>query len=153
MAHSSSMRMLFAVIAPLWMLAGCAGTDGAGVQTSVIRASNAVPSDYRAIIARNVRAKVPPNSVVQAEISAPGLWVGPMGLGPQRPIACVKWQQKSEYGTSEQSLGYMFAEGLIDETFDFNPFKNGGLVPAMAKHAYTCGSLKYGPFPELTGQR
>lgn len=135
------------------MLSGCAGGDSAGVQTNAIRASNAVPPDYRAIIARNVRAKTPPNSIVSAEISAPGVWVGPMGIGPHRPIACVKWRQKSEYGTMDQSLGYMFAEGQIDETFDFNPFKNGGLVPAMVKHAYTCGSLTYGPFPELMAAR
>jgi hypothetical protein len=135
------------------VLGGCADADGAGVQTNAVRASNAVPKDYRAIISRNVRAKAPLNSIVDAQISDPGLWIGPMGLGPQRPIACVKWRQKGEYGTSEHTLGYMFAEGHIDEVFDFSPFKNGGLVPAMAKHAYTCGSLTYGPFPELTTAR
>lgn len=141
--------LVCAVVAPFWLLAGCADQQSAALQTNAVNPSNAVPADYRAIIARNVRAKVPPNSIIAAEISAPGLWIGPLGIGPQRPIACVKWQQKTEYGTSEQSLGYMFAEGQIDETFDFNPFKNGGLVPAMAKHAYTCGSLKYAPFPEV----
>jgi hypothetical protein len=131
------------------VLGGCAGADGAGVQTNAIRASNAVPADYRTLIARNVRAKSPPNSIVRAEISAPGLWASPLGIGAPRPIACVKWWRNTSLGDAEHTLGYMFAEGHIDEVFDFSPYKNGGLIPAMAKHAYTCGSLTYGPFPEL----
>jgi hypothetical protein len=140
-------------VASALALGGCTGTDASGVQTAAISPSTAVPANYRVVIARNVRAKVPPGSIVQAEISPPGLWIGPMGLGTPRPIACVKWRSKGQFGEEEHNIGYTFSEGHIDEVIGFNPLTSGGLVAAAAKHAYTCGKLTYGPFPEVMQAR
>ena len=149
MSDCRTKRWLFAVVAPLWLMTGCADTDGAAVQTASVPALTAVPPDYRQILARNVLAKTHPKKILSAEISPPGLWVGPLGLGGPRPIACVKWTVEGQYGPQSHNIGYTFSQGHIDEILGFDPMTSGGLVPAMAKHAYTCGKLSYGPFPEV----
>ncbi len=113
----------------------------------------AVPGNYREIIARNIRAKAGHDRIITAKISPPSLWVGPMGLGGSRPIACVRWKVQGTLGETEYDTGYTFADGHIDEVFGFNPLTTGGLVAAAAKHAYTCGKLTYGPFPEAMKAR
>jgi hypothetical protein len=146
--HRSVLRIL-AVATPFWLLSGCADTDGAGIQTASVPPLTAVPADYRQILARNVLAKVHPKKILNAQISPPGLWVGPLGLGGPRPTACVKWTAEGQYGQESHNIGYTFSQGHIDEILGFDPMSSGGLVPAMAKHAYTCGKLSYGPFPEV----
>lgn len=141
---------LFAITGVLGMLTGCAGTENAGIQTSTAAPlPTTVPPNYRQIIARNVLAKTPPTSILQVQISAPGVWVGPFDLGKPRPIACIRWTRQGTFGPLEEDIGYTFSDGHIDEVFNFNPMANGGLVAATAKHAYTCGKLTYGPFPEV----
>ena len=153
MNRHRSLFWLFVSSAFGLILGGCANNDAAGIETAAIPSSTAVPANYRAIIARNVRAKAAPSSIVHAEISPPGLWVGPMGLGTPRPIACVKWRSNGTFGQEEHNIGYTFADGHIDEVIGVNPLTSGGLVAAAAKHAYTCGKLSYGPFPEVMRAR
>ena len=140
---------LIVVSAPIWALGGCASTDATGIQTTAIPLSTAVPPNYRQIVARNVLAKAQREKILQVQISAPGVWVGPFDLGTPRPIACVRWTRQGVFGPLEEDIGYTFSDGHIDEVFGFNPMANGGLVPAATKHAYTCGKLTYGPFPEV----
>lgn len=137
------------VVAPVF--GGCSGTDGPGMETAAAAPppGTAVPRNYREIVARNIRARAGHNRIIMAQISPPGLWVGPMGLGGTRPIACVRWKVQGTLGQEEYDTGYTFADGHIDEVFTFNPLTTGGLVAAAAKHAYTCGKLTYGPFPEV----
>jgi hypothetical protein len=143
------------VAAQALIVGGCSGTDGPSIETASAAAApgTAVPQNYREIIARNIRAKAGHSRIITAQISPPGLWVGPMGLGVSRPIACVRWKVQGTLGQEEYDTGYTFAEGHIDEVFGFNPLTTGGLVAAAAKHAYTCGKLTYGPFPEVMKPR
>lgn len=146
------MFSLCVVAASLLSLGGCATTDAAGVDKSGANTTTAaVPSNYRSMVARYIAAKVDRGKVLQAEISRPGLWEGPLGLGGVRPIVCAKWKAQGSLIQQNYSLGFTFKDGQIAEAFDpetINPAAGGAFAAAM-KNAATCGKLSYSPFPEL----
>lgn len=152
MVCRSSMFSLCVVAASLLSLGGCATTDAAGVDKSGANTTTAaVPSNYRSMVARYIAAKVDRGKVLQAEISRPGLWEGPLGLGGVRPIVCAKWKAQGSLIQQNYSLGFTFKDGQIAEAFDpetINPAAGGAFAAAM-KNAATCGKLSYSPFPEL----
>ena len=90
--------------------------------------------------------------LVSAEISSPGEWEGPFGLGGKRPIVCARLTIEGPIIRQTYNLGYTFQNGEIAEVFDpdsVNPAA-GGAFGAALKSAATCGKLSYSPFPELS---
>src|SRR5436190_17706770 len=78
-----------------------------------------VPADYRQLVARNIMAsKMDLAKLVSAEISSPGEWEGPFGLGGKRPIVCVRLTIDGPIIRRTYSLGYTFQNGEIAEVFD-----------------------------------
>jgi hypothetical protein len=127
----------------LLVAGGCATTDPA---------TTAVPPNYRLLIARHVAANWGDMSkILKAEISPPGEWVGPFGLGGPRPIACVRLTVQGPLIQQTHEMGFTFENAQIAEVFspdEINPAA-GGAFGAALKNAVTCGKLAYSPFPEL----
>ena len=112
-----------------------------------------VPANYRQLVARNILAsKMDLAKLVSAEISSPGEWEGPFGLGGKRPIVCARLTIDGPIIRQTYNLGYTFQNGEIAEVFDpdsVNPAA-GGAFGAALKSAATCGKLSYSPFPGLS---
>jgi hypothetical protein len=126
----------------LLVAGGCATTDPA---------TTTVPSNYRLLIARYVAANWDMSNIIKAQISSPGEWVGPFGLGSPRPIACVQLTVQGPLIQQRNALGFTFENAKIGEVFypnEINP-ATGGAFAAAVKSAVTCGKLAYSPFPEL----
>lgn len=123
-------------------VAGCATPDPA---------TTAVPSNYRLLVAGYLASKWDKRKILKAEISRPGDWVGPFGLGGPRPIACVQLTIQGPLIQQTLAMGFTFENGQIAEVFnpdEINPAA-GGAFAAAVKNAATCGKLAYSPFPEL----
>lgn len=138
--------MAAASLASIFGAAGVSAQD-AGKKQRVVKETNAVPGNYRQLIARNIAAHPSSAKILKAQISPPGVWIGPFGLGSPTPFACARLTVQGSFSEFTYSMGYLFKNGQIVEAF--NPEAAGGLVAGMTKNAYTCGKLKYGPFPEL----
>jgi hypothetical protein len=126
----------------LLVFRGCATTDPA---------TTVVPSNYRLLIARHVAANWDMSKILKAEISSPGEWVVPFGLGSPRPIACVKLTVQGPLIQQTHVMGFTFESAQIAEAFnpdEINPAA-GGAFAAAVKNEATCGKLAYSPFPEL----
>jgi hypothetical protein len=109
----------------------------------------AVPSNYRQLVARHIATNVDHGKVLAAEISRPGMWEE-LWSGP-RPIVCARWRVQGPIIEQTHTLGFMFADGKIAETFNpqySNPAA-GGIFAAALLNSVTCGKLSYSPFPEL----
>jgi hypothetical protein len=135
-------------------LAFFAETNTASAQSGK-GSSTAVPSNYRQQIAAHIRARFDRRKVLKAEISRPGVWEGPWGLGGSRPFACAKWLFQGPWIQQNMALAFTFENGKIAETFDpgyVNPGA-GGAFGAALKTSATCGkaSLAYSRFPEIVG--
>ncbi len=88
----------------VWVVAvACAlaltGPADVAAQTSakkkqrVVKSADAVPSNYRALITRYFASKDGVGAkALSAQISRPGTWESPLGLGAAAPIVCVKWK-------------------------------------------------------------
>ncbi len=113
--------------------------------------SNAVPSNYRQLVARSMASRSREIRILSAQISRPGVWVGPFGLGTPTPIVCAKMNFQGTYIQQDATFGFTFKNGQIAEVFNphaSNPAAGGAFAAAM-KNSYTCGKLSYGAFPEL----
>jgi hypothetical protein len=142
----SSKRALFCCCS-----AACGGAIPPGATDA--GGSQGVPANYRQLVARNISArKMDLVKLVCAEISSPGEWQGPFGLGGKRPIVCARLTIDGPIIRQTYNLGYTFQNGEIAEVFDpdsVNPAA-GGAFGAALKSAATCGKLSYSPFPELS---
>ena len=121
---------------------GCATPDPA---------TTTVPPNYRQMIVRHLTANRDMSKILKAEISAPGEWVGPFGLGSPRPIVCVQLTVQGPLIQQTYAMGFTFENAKIAEVFnpdEINPAA-GGAFAAAVKNAATCGKLTYSPFPEL----
>jgi hypothetical protein len=101
-----------------------------------------------------ITANADRGKVLKAEISQPGVWEGPLGMGQARPIVCATWTAQGPLIQQSYSLGFMFQNGQISEAFnprEINPAT--GVIAAAGKDAFTCGKLSYSPFPELVSSR
>ena len=109
----------------------------------------AVPPDYREIIARSILTKTDRDKIRRAEISRPALSFGREAL--RRPVACVRLIIQGTKGERELNAGFTFEVGQIDEVFnpDETDPKVGVADAAVIKYGYKCDSLSYYPFPEL----
>ena len=118
-------------------------------------ATTVVPPNYRLLVAGHVASKWDRRKILKAEISAPGDWEGPFGLGSPRPIACVKLTIQGPLIQQIVAMGFTFENGQIAEVFnpdEINPAAGGAFAAAM-KNAVTCGKLVYSSFPELVKSR
>ena len=132
-----------------------ADSSGAIAQTSekkqrVVKDTDAVPGNYRQVIARYIAQNPPRAKLLNAQISRPGIWESPLGLG-SAPIACARLTIESTFSPTTYSIGFRFRNGSIIEAFNpqYNNPAAGGLFTAMLKNSITCGKLVYGPFPEV----
>lgn len=149
-----------------WWIAGCfaalslLATDSALAQSAKkvvgkkpVAAKNpeAVPGNYRQLIARHIAQHPQRARLLNAQISPPGLWESPLGLGTVAPIACARLTIRGTFSPTTFSIGYRFKDGQISQTFnpEFNNPAAGGIFAAMALNSVTCGKLTYRPFPEL----
>ena len=137
-------------------LGGCATTDPAATtQAGGANAAAGVPPNYRQLVARNIAASTDLSKLLKAEISQPGEWVGPFGLGRSRPIACAVLTVQGPFIQQTYALGFIFQDGQIAEVFNpsaSNPAAGGAFAAAL-KNSVTCGKLSYSPFPELAQSR
>lgn len=123
-------------------MSGCATPDPA---------TTTVPQNYRLLVAGYLASKWDKRKILKTEISGPGDWVGPFGLGSPRPIACVQLTIQGPLIQQTVAMGFTFENGQIAEVFnpdEVNPAAGGAFAAAM-KNAATCGKLTYSPFPEL----
>src|SRR5262249_5035144 len=110
---------------------GCATTDAGGKGGEKISKSVAVPSGYRQLVARHFAANIQTGKMLKAEISRPGVWSRPDWVGGSRPIVCIRWKARGEFIDQSYSLGFMFENGKIAETFNpeyGNPAAGGYLA-------------------------
>lgn len=141
MFKSSVLRSLAAAF-----VCGCATTD-----PPTPSPSTAVPSNYRQLVVRRLAETTDLTKVRHAEISRPGLWVGPWGLGGSRPIVCAQFKKQGPIIEQTFVFAFTFENGQIAETFDpgyVNPAAGGAFAAAL-KHEATCGKLSYTAFPEI----
>ena len=140
----------------LLVLGGCATTDTSETaQAGGTDPATAVPANYRQLLARNFAAKTDLSKLRKAEISQPGVWVGPFGLGKPTPIACAVLTIQGPLIQQTYAVGFTFQNGQIADVFSpdaSNPAAGGAFAGAM-KNAATCGKLSYTPFPELMKPR
>lgn len=139
------MRLVAALI-PVGLLAlglsGCATTDPATIS---------VPHNYRQLVAHNLKTGQGYDKIVSAQISPPGVWVDPFGMGWDKPIACAQITTQGSFGPQTHYAGYAFKNGAIAETFypESISAAAGNMLAAAAMTAATCGKLTYSSFPEL----
>jgi hypothetical protein len=83
------------------------------------------------------------------------VWVGPLGLGSPRPIACARYRFQGWLIEQTVELGFIFENGRLSDVFNPNPNNPalGGAFAGALTYAVTCGKLTYGPFPELVKKR
>jgi hypothetical protein len=143
--------LLLALAAPALI----AGTNSAVAQTGEKKARaakgpDAVPANYRLVIARWLAENPSRAKVLQAQISRPGVWEGPLGFG-SAPIACARLTVESTLSPVTYGIGFRFKDGKIIEAFnpEYNNPAAGGFFGAALKNSVTCGKLAYGPFPEF----
>lgn len=112
---------------------------------------DAVPANHRQLITRYFASKGGGGAnVLSAQISRPGVWIGPFGLGAPAPIVCVKWTVQGSFGPNGASLIFRFHNGQIYEALNPETVKYAaGMLGVMALKSVTCDKLAYGPFPEL----
>jgi hypothetical protein len=103
------------------------------------------------LIAQYVEANWDTRKILKAEISLPGEWIGPFGLGSPRAIACVKVTTEGPLIRQTYAMGFTFENEDIAEVVSPDAMKlaAGGAFAAAVKSAATCGQLTYSPFPEL----
>jgi hypothetical protein len=137
------------------VLGGCATTDAGGPGGEKISKAVAVPTNYRQVVARHFATTNRTGKMLKAEISRPGVWSRPSWVGGPRPIVCIRWKARGDLIDQSYSLGFMFENGKVAETFNpqyANPAA-GGYLGAALLNAATCGKLAYGPFPEIMRSR
>src|SRR2546421_3605058 len=95
----------------LLLLSGCGGAMPPGASGE---SGQRVPANYRQLVARNILAsKMDLAKLVSAEISSPGEWEGPFGLGGKRPIVCARLTIDGPIIRQTYNLGYTFQNGEI----------------------------------------
>ncbi len=115
--------------------------------------NQAVPPNYRQLVARHVAENTDLSKVLNAEISRPGVWEGPLGLG-RMPIACARLTLDGSWSPQTHSIGFTFENGQIADVFypdKFDPVS--GYVGTAIKKSVTCGKLTYCAFTEIRKQR
>lgn len=146
--------LFFAVTAvfALGLPTDAAAQGGEKAKQRAVKDPHAVPANYRQLVARHI-AQLPQRApVLRAQISPPGLWESPLGLGTVAPIACARLTIQGSFSPTTFSLAFRFKDGQISQMFnpEFNNPAAGGIFAAMALNSVTCGKLSYRPFPELT---
>ena len=151
LSHFRCAVLILLLISPVLI----AGTKSAIAQTSekksrVVKGPDAVPGNYRLVVARWLAENPSRARVLKAQISRPGVWESPLGLG-SAPIACARLTVESTLSPVTYGIGFRFKNGQIIEAFnpEYNNPAAGGLFGAALKNSVTCGKLAYGPFPEF----
>ena len=154
--------MYFRLMIAKWLLAAAAAITLGAPMDAVAQASEkkkqrvvrdlyAVPANYRQLVARHIAQNPPRARLLNSQISPPGVWEAPLGIGSPAPIVCARLTIESTFSPTTYSIGYRFKDGQIQDTF--NPQANnpaaGGLFASMMLNSVTCGKLSYRPFPEL----
>ncbi len=99
----------FIACAFLLLLGGCGGALPPGASGE---SGQRVPANYRQLVARNIMAsKMDLAKLVSTEISSPGEWEGPFGLGGNRPIVCARLTIDGPIIRQTYNLGYTFQNG------------------------------------------
>jgi len=150
MVSRHSLPAVIGVLTAALTLLGACATDATFVKPGEHR-TIVVPSNYRQLVAHYIAANVDRGKVLKAEISRPGVWDRADFVGGPRPIACARWTAQGPIIQQTYSVGFMFENGKISESFypeNINPGA-GGAFGALLKNAATCGNLAYVPFPEL----
>lgn len=142
---------LFAVIVSAMPMAPSAIAQTREDRARAVKGPDAVPGNYRQVIARHFAANPPRYKLLNALISPPGMWNSPLGASWSAPIACARLTVETSYSPSTYTVGFRFRNGQIIEAFDpeYNNPAAGGLFTAMLKNSVTCGPLTYRPYPEL----
>ena len=141
---------LIAAAVPFSLLVGFVSTKGAANdKPSATTGRQAVPPDYRELIARALLEKTDLQKIRHAKITRPGLsYEG----GVKRPVACARLTIQHTKGERELHTGFTFQDGQIDEVFnpDFMNPMVGAARAAVARYGqHSCESHSYVPFPEL----
>ncbi len=117
----------------------------------VVKDPYAVPGNYRQLVARHIAQNPPRARLLNSQISPPGVWEAPLGIGSPAPIVCARLTIESTFSPTTYSIGFRFKDGQIQDTFNpqaINPAA-GGIFASMMLNSVTCGKLSYRPFPEL----
>ena len=130
-----------------------AAAQGSGkAKQRAVKDPYAVPTNYRQLVARHIAQNPPRARLLNSQISPPGIWEAPLGIGSPAPIVCAKLTIESTFSPTTFSIGYRFKDGQIQDTFypQANNPAAGGIFASMMLNSVTCGKLSYRPFPELT---
>lgn len=132
----------------LLLAGGCAAGDAAGEKGQGVPKAYVAPANYRQVVAHHFLASIKTGKMLKAEISRPGEWPR---LDGSRAIVCVNWRAQGPLIEQNYTLGFMFENGKVSETFNpdyINPGAGGALGAAIL-NASTCGKLTYDAFPEI----
>ena len=150
--HSNfRLTALLAVILAAAPMAPSAIAQTREERARAVKGPDAVPGNYRQVIARYFAANPPRYKLLNALISPPGMWNSPLGASWSAPIACARLTVETTYSPSTYTVGFRFKNGTIIEAFDpqYNNPAAGGLFAAALKNSVTCGPLTYRSYPEL----
>jgi hypothetical protein len=131
---------------------GCASTDASVTTESVVnKGANAVPPNFRKLVASQIVSTRDPKTIIDAKISQPGVgFIGTLYMGSNRPIVCARVTFQGPLIQQTYVAGYTFTNGQIEEVFypgGYNPVS--GALGAALQSAMSCDKLTYAAFPEI----
>jgi len=153
--HFGLVALLAVIVSAMPMAPSNAIAQTGEKKARAAKGPDAVPGNHRQLITRYFASKDGGGAkVLSAQISRPGLWQSPLGLGAPAPIVCVKWTVQGSFGPGDTLLIFRFHNGQIYEALNPESVRYAaGVFGVMALKSVTCDKLAYGPFPELAGLR